>query len=94
MPPCSQCQTERRCDETCQAYAELLRQCAQSGQMSPRQVHEHVQAGEMPKHPDCAQECQQAVDYGVWPERSCSPRCVWLSRAATPLPTHPHQEQP
>ena len=36
----------------------------------------------MNKHPDCAEECQQAVDYGVWPERSCSPECVWLKRFA------------
>jgi hypothetical protein len=33
----------------------------------------------MNKHPDCANECQQAVDYGVWPERSCSPKCARLS---------------
>lgn len=34
----------------------------------------------MEKHSDCANECQQAVDYGVWAERSCSPECVWLKR--------------
>lgn len=34
----------------------------------------------MNKHPDCKDECQQAVDYGVWPERSCSPECVYLRR--------------
>lgn len=33
---------------------------------------------DMEKHADCKDECQQAVDYGVWPERSCSPECVWL----------------
>jgi len=34
----------------------------------------------MEKHKDCEHECQQAVEYGVWPEHSCSPRCVWLDR--------------
>ena len=34
--------------------------------------------------PECGQHCQQAVDYGVWPEHSCNPRCVYLDRAATP----------
>ncbi len=32
----------------------------------------------MTKHPACEHECQQAVEYGVWPEHSCSPECVWL----------------
>lgn len=34
----------------------------------------------MEKHKDCEHECQQAVEYGVWPERQCSPRCVFLDK--------------
>lgn len=30
------------------------------------------------RHADCQEACQQAVGYGVWPEHSCSPLCVWL----------------
>lgn len=33
------------------------------------------------KHNSCEHECQQAKDYGVWPEASCSPVCVYLSDA-------------
>jgi hypothetical protein len=36
----------------------------------------------MLKHPDCAQECQQAVDYGVQGEHCCSPVCVRLKHHA------------
>lgn len=32
----------------------------------------------MIKHNDCQDACLQAVAYGVWPERSCNPNCVWL----------------
>jgi hypothetical protein len=28
----------------------------------------------------CQSACQQAVDYGVWPEHSCSPKCVYLDQ--------------
>jgi hypothetical protein len=34
----------------------------------------------MDKHPDCAEVCKQANDYGVWPEHSCKPTCVWLEK--------------
>ena len=37
----------------------------------------------MNKHIDCKEVCQQAKMYGVWPEHSCSPVCVWLT---TPPP--------
>ena len=30
------------------------------------------------RHAECALVCQQAEAYGVWPEHSCSPVCVWL----------------
>ncbi len=33
----------------------------------------------MDKHTDCKEVCQQAKMYGVWPEHSCSPVCVWLT---------------
>ena len=33
----------------------------------------------MDKHTDCKEVCQQAEMYGVWPEHSCSPVCVWLT---------------
>ncbi len=36
----------------------------------------------MHKHSDCANACQQAVQYGVWPMYSCSPSCVMLQTAA------------
>jgi hypothetical protein len=32
----------------------------------------------MQKHKDCEHACQQAVEYGVWDQHSCSPECVWL----------------
>lgn len=32
----------------------------------------------MQKHPACAKECQQAVDYGVDGMAACSPSCVYL----------------
>lgn len=28
----------------------------------------------------CEKGCQQAVEYGVWPEHECKPRCVFLDR--------------
>ncbi len=31
------------------------------------------------RHAECAKVCQQAEAYGVWPEHSCSPACVWLT---------------
>ena len=34
---------------TPEEYAELLKQCRDSGQMEPDQQHEHEQAGELPK---------------------------------------------
>jgi hypothetical protein len=30
--------------------------------------------------PDCKDECQQAVDYGVSGQHSCSPTCVYRER--------------
>ena len=41
-----------------------------------------VQPHTAAKHTDCARMCMQAVDYGVWPLYSCSPRCVLLDKAA------------
>lgn len=38
-----------------------------------------VPAGQMQKSAECANACQQAEDYGVWPEHSCSPVCVRLA---------------
>lgn len=32
----------------------------------------------MDLHPGCEHACQQAQDYGVWPEHRCSPKCVYL----------------
>lgn len=31
------------------------------------------------RHEFCTKECQQARDYGVWPEHSCKPVCVYLN---------------
>jgi hypothetical protein len=36
----------------------------------------------MAKAPECVQKCQQAADYGVWPQHQCSPTCVYLKRQA------------
>lgn len=30
--------------------------------------------------PECANECQQAIDYGVGGQHSCSPVCVYRER--------------
>lgn len=35
---------------------------------------------EMQKHPECKDACQQSVAYGTWPEHSCNPKCVWLTK--------------
>lgn len=35
--------------------------------------------GEMQKHPECKDACQQSVAYGTWPEHSCNPKCAWLT---------------
>lgn len=40
----------------------------------------------MLKHEGCKDECQQAVDYGVWPEHQCNPKCVRLE----PIDTGDH----
>ncbi len=41
------------------------------------------------KHADCKEACQQAMQYGVWPESSCSPRCVWQRYGHNPLSSPP-----
>lgn len=45
---------------------------------------EHVaglmERDKMPKHKECAMACAQAVEYGVWPQNSCYPKCVWLTK--------------
>jgi len=33
----------------------------------------------MELHPGCEHACQQAEDYGVWPEHSCRPVCARLA---------------
>jgi Lar family restriction alleviation protein len=44
----------------------------------------------MPKHPDCAEACQKAVDYGVWDQHCCSPECVRLKRHPAGAQEVPH----
>ena len=47
----------------------------------------------MDKHTDCKEVCQQADQYGVWPEHSCHPKCVWLRYGRNPLETPPTEEE-
>lgn len=37
------------------------------------------------KHADCKDACQHAIQYGVWPENSCAPRCMWQRYNGNPL---------
>jgi hypothetical protein len=47
----------------------------------------------MPKHPDCAEACQQAVDYGVWDQHCCSPECVRLKHHPDGVETSDKEKQ-
>jgi hypothetical protein len=49
------------------------------GDTSPQPPSPDLERQAMQKAPECANACQQAVDYGVWPEHSCKPKCVYLS---------------
>jgi hypothetical protein len=35
---------------------------------------------QMPRHKECSMSCAQAVEYGVWPQNECYPKCVWLEK--------------
>lgn len=48
---------------------------------------------DMPKHEDCKDVCQQADQYGVWPEHSCSQKCVWLKYGRDPQNETPIQQK-
>lgn len=45
------------------------------------------------KHAECSEACQQAVQYGVWPEHSCDPRCVWKRYKGNPLNEPPTERE-
>ena len=36
--------------------------------------------GEAMIAPECEKGCHQAIDFGVWPEHSCSPVCAYLEK--------------
>jgi hypothetical protein len=48
--------------------------------LPPMPEPEHAETNTpMELHPGCEHACQQAQDYGVWPEHSCRPVCVYLA---------------